>query len=133
MSAVLILVINGRSCRRIEHLLHAVVVHSRTFVVRHGGNATGYMASLGTLYRLLFQSTQLDNGLLIGSQVRLVADHHDRDIGAEVTHLRPPFLRDVRQTVWIVDGEADEDNVGVRVGQRSQSVVVLLSGRVPQR
>lgn len=36
------------------------------------------------------------------------------------------------QTVGAVDGEAHEDDVSVGVGERPQSVVVFLSGRVPQ-
>lgn len=32
-----------------------------------------------------------------------------------------------------VDGETDEDDVGVGVGKRSESVVVFLTRRIPQR
>jgi len=46
-----------------------------------------------------------------------------------VTHL----LTDVVQRIRRVDGEADQDDVRVRVGQRAQTVVVLLTGRIPQR
>lgn len=30
------------------------------------------------------------------------------------------------------DGEANEENVGLRIGQWSETVVILLSGRIPQ-
>lgn len=46
-----------------------------------------------------------------------------------MTHL----LTDVVQRIRRVDGEADQDDVRVRVGQRAQTVVVLLTGRIPQR
>lgn len=36
------------------------------------------------------------------------------------------------QTVWAVDGETHEDDIRVRIRQRPQSVVVLLSCCVPQ-
>lgn len=40
---------------------------------------------------------------------------------------------DVVERVGAVDGEADQDHVRVGVRQRSESVVVLLSGGIPQR
>jgi hypothetical protein len=43
------------------------------------------------------------------------------------------LLTDVVQRIRRVDGEADQDDVRVRVGQRAQTVVVLLTGGIPQR
>ena len=43
------------------------------------------------------------------------------------------LLLHVVEGVGRVDGEADEDHVGVGVGQRAQAVVVFLACRVPQR
>ena len=45
--------------------------------------------------------------------------------------LREPFLVDVLEAVWVVDGEAEKKDVGVGVGERPQTVVVLLTSRVP--
>lgn len=42
------------------------------------------------------------------------------------------LLLDVVERVWRVDGEADEDDVRIRVGERSQSVVILLTGSIPK-
>lgn len=47
--------------------------------------------------------------------------------------LGDPLLLDVVERVGRVDGEADEDDVRVRVGEGSESVVVLLSGGIPER
>lgn len=44
------------------------------------------------------------------------------------THL---FLH-VVQGVGGVDSEADEDNVGVGVGERAETIVILLARRIPQ-
>ena len=44
-----------------------------------------------------------------------------------------PLLEDVVEGVGVVEGEAHEDHVRVRVGERSKTIVVFLSGRVPQR
>lgn len=37
------------------------------------------------------------------------------------------------ETVRTVDGETHEDDVGVRVGERTETIVIFLSCRVPQR
>ena len=39
----------------------------------------------------------------------------------------------VRKTGWKVDGEDDEDDVRLGVGERSEPVVLLLPRGVPQR
>lgn len=46
----------------------------------------------------------------------------------EIAHL---FL-DVVERVGRVDGKADENHVGVGVGKRTETVVVLLASRIPQ-
>ncbi|XP_072305812.1 uncharacterized protein [Eucyclogobius newberryi] len=71
--------------------------------------------------------------VLVVAQVLLVRHEDDGHVGAEVLHLGHPLLRDVLQRVRAVRGEAHEDDVGVRVGERPEPVVVLLAGRVPQR
>ena len=43
------------------------------------------------------------------------------------------LLGDVLQRVGAVDGEADEEDVRVGVGERAEAVVVLLSSGIPQR
>lgn len=63
----------------------------------------------------------------------LVADQDDGDVGAEVFDLRRPLLGDVLERVRRIDAEAHQDDVGVRVGQRPEAIVVLLTSRVPQR
>lgn len=47
-------------------------------------------------------------------------------------HFRGPLLRDVFQTVGAVNGEAHEDDVSVRVGERPQAIIVFLPCCVPQ-
>lgn len=42
------------------------------------------------------------------------------------------LLLDVVEGVWGVDGEADQDNVGVWVGEWTESVVILLTGGIPK-
>ena len=61
-----------------------------------------------------------------------VANEDDGDIGAEMFDLRGPFLWDVLQRVWGVYTEAHEDDIGVGVGEGPQSVIVLLTSRIPK-
>ena len=41
------------------------------------------------------------------------------------------LLLNVVERIGRINGEADQDNVGVRVGQRSETVVILLTGGIP--
>jgi hypothetical protein len=45
-----------------------------------------------------------------------------------MTHL----LLNVVQRVWRVDSEADEDDMGVRVTEWAESVIIFLTSRIPQ-
>lgn len=49
-----------------------------------------------------------------------------------MSDLRDPLGRDVVEGGWRDDGEADEEDVRLRIRQRTEPVVVLLTGRVPQ-
>ena len=99
---------------------------------------------------------QLVDGLLVLPQVELGADQDYGDLGAVVAHLRVPLGPHVLEAGWVDEGEADEEDIlrgdktavgltagggestAVRathclgVGERAQSIVVLLTGRVPQ-
>ena len=48
-------------------------------------------------------------------------------------HFRGPLLWNILQAVRRVYAEAHEDDVCVGVGQRPESIVVLLTGGIPQR
>lgn len=43
------------------------------------------------------------------------------------------LLLDVVEGVGRVDSEADQDDMGIGVGERSETVVIFLSSRIPQR
>lgn len=43
------------------------------------------------------------------------------------------LLLNVVQRVGGVDGEADQDDVGVGVRERAETVVILLASRIPER
>lgn len=42
------------------------------------------------------------------------------------------LLLNVVKGIWRVDSEADQDDVGVWVGQWTETIVILLAGGIPQ-
>lgn len=56
----------------------------------------------------------------------LGADEQVGDTGRVLLQLRHPFFAHVLETGWVHHREADEEDVGHRVGQRPKAVVVLL-------
>ena len=53
--------------------------------------------------------------------------------GPRVGGGKSDLVEDVFKGVGAVDGEADEDEVGLRVGEGPQAVILLLAGGIPQR
>ena len=60
---------------------------------------------------LLLVLGELLDGLLVVSQIPLAADEDDGQSLAEVQDLGNPLLLDVLQRVWVVYGEAHQDDV----------------------
>jgi len=102
-------------------------------------------------YRLLGSLVQLLDGLLVEAQILLAADEDDGQALAEVQNLGDPLRRAVSrlggagsshvmtylllyvvERIGRVDGKADEDNVGVGVGERAETVVIFLAGGIPE-
>ena len=66
------------------------------------------------------------------SEVDFGAAEDDRYVGTVVPDLRHPFVAHIRERARADHAEANEKHVGLRVGERSQAIVVLLARRVPQ-
>lgn len=60
------------------------------------------------------------------------ADDEAWNAGAVVVHLGKPLLADVLERCGGCDAEADEEDVGLGVGEGAKAVVVFLSGCVEQ-
>lgn len=63
---------------------------------------------------------------LLHPRTHLGADEQVGDTGRVLLQLRHPFFAHVLETGWVHHREADEEDVGHRVGQRPEAVVVLL-------
>lgn len=71
-------------------------------------------------------------GRFIVSQVKLGTDKDNRDVGGMVFDFRKPLGFDVIERRRADDGETDKEDICLRVGQRSETVVILLAGGIPQ-
>lgn len=74
-----------------------------------------------------YQKARLEANLLgIFTKIQLGADE-DVVGGAMVSDFRPPLGLDVREGSRRDDGEADEEDVGLGVRQRTKAIIVLLA------
>ena len=69
---------------------------------------------------------------LVVADVTLGANEQERGRGAVVADLREPLVANVLERGGGDDRVAHEEDVGVGVGQRAQTVVVLLPGGIPK-
>ena len=117
----------------LKHFPHALASLGTALEVADGANLLRNRHTLLGADRPLARLAQLLNNLGVSSQILLASDKDDGQILAEVEHLRDPLLLDVVERVGRVNSEADQDHVAVGVRERSQSVVVLLAGGIPER
>lgn len=103
----------------------ALEITDSTNLLRNSHTLLGGNGALTGLAKLL------DN-LGVVTQILLASNQDDGKVLAEVEHLGDPLLLDVVERVGRVDGEADEDNVRVGVRERTESVVVFLTGGIPK-
>lgn len=75
---------------------------------------------------------QLLDGLRVVTEILLAANKDDGKALAEVKNLGDPLLLNVIKGVGRVDSEADQDDMGVRVGERTETVIVLLTSGIPK-
>lgn len=80
----------------------------------------------------LVDPPQLLDGALIVSQVLLAGNQKDRETATEVLDLGEPLLLNVFERVGRVNGEADENHMRVGVGERAETVIILLAGGIPK-
>jgi len=66
------------------------------------------------------------------SQIGLAADQDDGKTSAKVLDFGDPLLLNIVQGVAGINGEADQDDVGVRVREGAETVVIFLASRIPQ-
>lgn len=116
----------------VENVLETLLSKSRTLDVLDGAELSGQLVALLGGHGSQLVSGELVENHLIGSQIDLGADNEAGHAGAVVVDLGEPLLLDVFKRRGRGDGEAHEEHVGLGVTQRSQSVVIFLTGGVEQ-
>ncbi len=115
-----------------KHLPDAILQQSRTLHVFNGPNLLGQGAALLLGGRGQALLLQLLHCFSITPQVPLGAHQQDGHVGAVVRHLWVPLVPDIGMGGGAANGEADDENVGLGIGQSAQAVILLLACCVPQ-
>ena len=116
----------------IEHSLQALLGQGRALQVLGGIDFLGQLETLLMCDRGQLLLGQTLNGGLVLSQIQLGSDNEDRHVGAVVVDFRVPLGLDVLERGRGDDGEARQEHVRLRVGQRSETVIILLTGGIPK-
>lgn len=122
----------GRTSSVLKDFPHTFAGLGTAFEVAHSTNLGSNSHTLLWSDRSLARLAQLVNDAGIVAQVLLATNENDRQVLAKVQHFRDPLLLYVVQTVRRVDSKANKDDVRVRVRQRAQPVVVLLTCGIPK-
>ena len=111
----------------IEDGLETSLGEGRALHVLDGANLLDHLETLlvgdGAL---LLASKLLASGGII-TKIDLGADEDDGGVGAVVGHLGVPLGTDVLKGRRVHNREADEEDVGLGVGERAETIVVLLT------
>jgi len=118
--------------RILEHLSNALAGSSRALEVLFSADLLCHGHTLLRGHWPLVRLPQLIDHPRIASEILFAGDQDYRKARAEVHNLRDPLLLNVVQRVRGVNGEADQDDMGVGITERTETVIVLLSSRIPQ-
>lgn len=116
----------------LEHLTDTLVGLGRALEVLVGTDLLADLLSLLRSNWLLGSLVELLDGLLVVTEILLTSNKDDWQTLAEMKDLRDPLLLDVVKGIWGVDGEANQDNVGVWVGEWAKTIVIFLASSIPQ-
>lgn len=82
--------------------------------------------------RTLSGTSKFVDDFRVVAQVLFAADEDDGEARAKVQDFADPLFLNVVERIGGIDCEADEDDVRVWVRERAETVVVFLSGGIPQ-
>lgn len=120
------------STHLVKDVLELVLSKGGTFDVFDSAQLLGHAIAVLLSDGLhLLASQLLPHGGVI-AQIGLGADDQAGDAGAVVSDLGEPLLADIFEGGGGGDGKADEEDVGLRVGQRTETIVILLTGGIEE-
>lgn len=121
----------GNDCL-VEHVFKSLLSESRTLNIFDGTEFSCEPFTLLAGDGSLFLSLELFQHARIVSQIYLRAYDEAGHARAVMVHLREPFLLNVFERSRRGNAKADKENVGLWVGERTETVVILLTGGIEQ-
>jgi len=122
---------SGTSCV-LEHLSNSLASSGRALEVPLGADLLSNGLTILMSHWPLVRPPQFLDHPWIASKILLTGNQDYRKAGAKVHNLRNPLLLNVIQRVGRVNGKTDQDDMRVGVTERTETVIVLLSGCIPQ-
>mmetsp|Transcript_34394 Transcript_34394/g.86365 ORF Transcript_34394/g.86365 Transcript_34394/m.86365 type:complete len:205 (-) Transcript_34394:415-1029(-) len=116
----------------IEHLLQALLCERRALHVGNCPNLLCKVLSLATIDGCMSFLFQTVNRLLVFPQVQLCANKNNFGVGAMMRDLGPPLRFHVSERCGTDDREANQEDVGLRIGKWAKAIIILLAGSIPQ-
>lgn len=115
-----------------KHLPDTILQESRTLHVFNSPNLLGQGVALLLGSRSQALLLQLLHCFCIAPQVPLGAHQQDGHVGAVMRHLGVPLVPNIGMGGGAANRKADDENIGLGIGERAQAVILLLACCVPQ-
>ena len=125
--------LQGNSDSLLEYLIETLLVQiCATFVVAHSPDSSRHSLSILFSDSFFLHCSELRLDIFVVSEILFSSDQYLWDPRGVVGQLRPPLRLDVVEADRGDNGEADDEDVRVGVGESPQGLVVLLTRRVPE-
>lgn len=123
----------------VKDVLESLLGQGRALDVLDSTELSGHSLTILSLDRLhLLLAKLAEYGVLVvtlllrWAQIELGTDNQARDARAVVVDFGEPLLADVLKGSRRDDGEADEEDIGLRVRERTETVIILLTGSIEE-
>lgn len=116
----------------VEYVLESFLRQRRALHILDRLQLLGQLLALLQRNGLLLILRQLLQRTLLVAQINLRTNEQERRLLAVVRYLRDPLFFDVLERAGTDDGEAHQKYVRLGIGQRPQSIVILLTSGIKQ-
>jgi len=116
----------------LKNLPHTLVGLGRAFEVFVSTNLLPDILTLLRRHRLLRRLGELLNRLLIPAEILFAADENDGQTRAEMEDFGDPLFLHIVKRIGRINGEADQNDMRIGVGEWAETVVVFLTSRIPK-
>jgi len=123
---------NDASDGLIENSLKTSLGQSGALKVLVCTNLLSQLVALVVTDRCLAHGLKPVDGIRVITQVKLCANEDKWNVGSVVCNLRSPLGLDVLKRRWTDDGKANKEDIRLRVAERPQAIVILLTSSIPK-